>query len=184
MDRDKARCTMHVSSASPLRIVRAALTAYGSTPAVLLPGQESHEASRRIAPASTECTVDSLRVRWGPFLRSSRRRGAFALGPCPCVDGVPVRRLLCPLRLSPGASSLREAFPPHSCPTALRIPRGVSRVPPGRRAPNEGDGVVLLAPSALCGSPIVAPRVEQVQLCDQSKHLRCAALVLTRPARV
>ena len=56
------------------------------------------------------------------------RRGAFAKGSVPHVDGVTVLRLRRPIRLSPLASSFREAFPPHYFPTALHIHRGVSRV--------------------------------------------------------
>ena len=60
LDRDKARCTMHVSSSPPFRTRRATFTAPGSAPAVLLHGQEPHEASLRISPAYTEhspCTA-------------------------------------------------------------------------------------------------------------------------------
>jgi hypothetical protein len=66
--------------------------------------------------------VDSLRVRWGPLLRSSRRLGAFAMGTSPRVHGFPVLRLLCPIRLSSVALRFREAFPPRYFPTALHIP--------------------------------------------------------------
>ena len=67
--------------------------------------------------------VYSLRVHWVPLFPSSQRLGAFAIIPHPGVHGFPVRRLLCPIRLSPEASSFREAFPPHDFPTALSIVR-------------------------------------------------------------
>jgi hypothetical protein len=104
-----------------------------------------HEAFLRISPASTEYPVDSLRVRWVPLFQSFRRLGAFALGTPPRVHGFPVLRLLCPFRLSPLASSFREAFPPHYFPTALPIQRGVSRVQPGRLKWNEVSGVLSLS---------------------------------------
>src|SRR5688572_26759817 len=72
----------HVSSSPPFRTVRAAFTAYGSAPAVLLPGTHQ-EASRRLSPASTEYTVDSLRVRWVPLLRSFRRLDVRFVNPVP-----------------------------------------------------------------------------------------------------
>ena len=110
----------HVSSSPPFRTVRAAFTAYGSTPAVLLLGQNHQEASLRISPAYTEYTVDSLRVRWVPLLLSFRRLGAFAIRPHPGVHSFPVLRLLCPIRLSPQASRFRATFPSHYFP--LRLP--------------------------------------------------------------
>ena len=127
-------------------------TAPGSTPVVLLQGQHP-EAFLRISPAYTDFTVDSLRVRWIPLLQSFHRLGAFAMGTHPRVHGFPVRRLLCPLRLSPGASSMRETFPSHSFPTALTIPRGVSRVPHGRLKWNEGGGVFLSLPLPRFAAP-------------------------------
>ena len=152
LDRDKARCTMHVSSSPPLRTRRATFTAPGSTPVVLLQGQHP-EAFLRISPAYTDFTVDSLRVRWIPLLQSFHRLGAFAMGTHPRVHGFPVRRLLCPIRLSPGASSIRETFPSHYFPTALTIPRGVSRVPHGRLTWNEGGGVFLSLPLPRFAAP-------------------------------
>jgi hypothetical protein len=152
LDRDKARCTMHVSSSPPLRTRRATFTAPGSTPAVLLQGQHP-EAFLRLSPAYTDFTVNSLRVRWIPLLQSCHRLGAFAMGTHPRVHGFPVRRLLCPIRLSPGASSLRETFPSHYFPTALAIPRGVSRVPHGRLQWNEGGGVLLSLPLPRFAAP-------------------------------
>ena len=85
--------------------------------------------------------MDSLRVRWVPLLQSFHRLGAFAMGPHPRVHGFPVLRLLCPFRLSPMASNFHEAFPPHYFPTALRIPRGVSRVHRGGLQRDEVGGV-------------------------------------------
>jgi len=97
--------------------------------------------------------VYSLRVRWVPLFRSSRRLGAFAMGTHPRVHGFPVRRLLCPIRLSPGASSFRETFPSHYFPTALHIPRGVSRVRHGRLKRNDVGGVFISLPRLLFAAP-------------------------------
>ena len=82
-----------------------------------------------------------------------QRLGAFAIGIIPRVDGVTVRRLLCPIRLFVWALAFRWGLP---CllPTRLDIPHEVSRVR-GRRLKRNGlGGVLLAAPSALCGSPV------------------------------
>jgi hypothetical protein len=82
-----------------------------------------------------------------------QRLGAFAMGSLPRVDGVTVRRLLCPIRLFVRALAFRWGLP---ClrPTRLIIPHEVSRVRCRRRKRNGLGGVLLAAPSALCGSPV------------------------------
>ena len=97
----------------------------------------------------------SLRVHWGPLFPSSHRRGAFAGSPHPGVRGFPTLRLLWPIRLSSLASSLREALPPHYFPTALRLHRGVSRVPHGRRQQHDVGGVFISLPLPLFAAPQV-----------------------------
>jgi hypothetical protein len=157
----------YVSSCPPLKTVRTTFMVYGLAPAVPLrvptkrpfPFRQLHSAF----------PVDSLHVRWIPLVRSFRRLGAFAMGKIPRVDSFPVLRLLCPIRLSPRASSFRETFPSHYFPTALRIPRGVSRVHRGGLKRDEVGGVLLCVPSALCGSPGL-PEDTQVDLCPL---LRC-----------
>src|SRR5262245_4540739 len=143
---------MHVSSSPPLRTGLAVLTAPGSAPVILLHGMPM----KRRGPLRQfhECPpVYSLRVHWVPLFPSSHRLGAFAVSPHPGVHGFPVRRLLCPLRLSPEASSLREAFPPHYFPTALRILRGLSRVPHGRLQQHAVGGVFISLPRPLFAAP-------------------------------
>src|SRR5256885_1854754 len=83
---------------------------------------EHHEAFLRLSPAYTACTVDSLRVRWGPLLQSFHRRGAFAMGSLPRVHGFPGLRLLCPIRLFLRALAFRWGLP---ClrPTRLALPQ-------------------------------------------------------------
>jgi hypothetical protein len=97
--------------------------------------------------------VYSLRVHWVPLFPSFHRLGAFAIRPHPGVHGFPVRRLLCPIRLSPETSSFREAFPPHYFPTALGILRGPSRVPHGRLKQNDVGGVFISLPHPLFAAP-------------------------------
>jgi hypothetical protein len=82
-----------------------------------------------------------------------QRLGAFAISPRPSVDGFPVLRLLCPIRLFVRALAFRWGLP---CllPTRLDIPHEVSRVRCGRLKRNGLGGVLLAAPSALCGSPV------------------------------
>jgi hypothetical protein len=98
--------------------------------------------------------IISLRIRvWLPHAPALPRLGAFAVGTTPRVDGVTVLRLLCPIRLSLRALAFRWGLP---CllPTRLDIPQGVSRVQHGGLKRNDVGGVLLAAPSALCGSPV------------------------------
>ena len=131
----------------------ATLMASGSAPLIVLHGATM---KRRVPFRQFHryLPVYSLRVHWVPLFPSSQRLGAFAVSPHPGVHGFPVLRLRCPIRLSPVASRIREAFPPHYFPTALLIHRGVSRVRRGRLKRNDGGGVLLAAPSALCGSSV------------------------------
>jgi hypothetical protein len=143
---------MHVSSSPPFRTGLAALTAPGSAPLIALHGMTM---KRRFPFLQFHeyPPVDSLRVHWVPLFPSSHRLGAFALSPHPGVHGFPVRRLLCPIRLSPEASSFREALPPHDFPTALGIRRGTFRVPHGRLRQHAVGGVFLSLPRPLCVAP-------------------------------
>src|SRR4029450_11470378 len=146
-----------------------AFMVYGLVPAVYLRAR-----MKRFFPfrqLHSAFPVDSLRVRWVPLVQSFRRLGAFAMSPHPRVDSVPVLRLLCPIRLSPQVSSFRETLPSHYFPTALGIPRGVSRVHRGGLQRDEVGGVLLCVPSALCGSPGLSEDT-QVDLCPL---LRCFA---------
>jgi hypothetical protein len=66
------------------------------------------------------------------------------MGMPPCVHGFPVRRLLCPIRLSPGALRFREAFPPHDFP--LRFP-STEELPVFSMADSNGTRQVACSPS-------------------------------------
>ena len=144
--------TKPVSSSPPFKTGLAAFTAPGSTPLIALHGVTME---RRFPFLQFHgCPpVYSLRVHWVPLFPSSQRLGAFALSPHPGVRGFPTLRLRCPIRLSSLASRFREAFPPHSFPTALGIHRGVSRVPHGRLKQNEVGGVFLSLPQPLFAAP-------------------------------
>ena len=127
--------------------------------------------------------VYSLRVHWVPLCPSSHRLGAFAISPHPGVHGFPVLRLLCPIRLSMRALAFRWGLPyllTHS-------PSHPSRSLPCStwKTQTERDRwrVPLLAPSALCGSPVFGQRVEQVDLCHLCHRLRWTE-VPTRSARI
>jgi hypothetical protein len=170
-------------SQPPFRTGRAALTAPGAAPLIILHGVTM---KRRfpLLPFHGCPPVDRLRVHWVPLFPSSQRRGAFALSPHPGVHGFPVRRLLCPIRPSPRASSMRETFPSHDFPTALGIPREVSRVPHRRLKQNDGGGVLLSLPHPRVAAPQSLDRGE-----DRLTSVTVAiplgiALVLTRSARV
>jgi hypothetical protein len=174
---------MHVSSSPPLRTGLAALTAPGSAPLIPLHGVTMQ---RRFPLLQFHASppVDSVRVHWVPWLPSSQRRGAFALRPHPGVHSLLVRRLLCPLRLSPEASSCREACPPHSCPTARGILRGASRVPHGRRQQTAGSGVCLSWPRPRFAAPQSLARGSD-RLTSVTVALPWGmTLVLTRSARI
>jgi hypothetical protein len=140
---------------------------YGLAPAVRLRARTKRPFPFR--QLRSAFPADSLRVRWVPLFRSFRRLGAFAMRKIPRVDSFPVLGLLCPIRLSPRASNFRETLPSHYFPTALHIPRGVSRVHRGGLKRDEVGGVLLCVPSALCGSPGL-PEDTQVDLCPL---LRC-----------
>jgi hypothetical protein len=69
--------------------------------------------------------VDSLRVRWVPLVRASRRLGAFAMSSHPRVDSFPVLRLLCPIRCLMKSSEFHTALAfllPPSFPFFMRSP--------------------------------------------------------------
>ena len=102
--------------------------------------------------------MDSLRVRWVPLFRSFRRLGAFAISPHPGVRGFPAFRLLCPIRLFLKASGFRWALA-YLRSTTLRILQQVSRVRLVGLKRNDVGGVLLDAPSALCGSSMITRRV-------------------------
>ena len=96
--------------------------------------------------------VDSLRVHWVPLFPSFHRLGAFAMGRTPRVHGFPVRRLLCPIRLSVRALAFRWGLP-SLLSTRLHIPHEASRVQPGSLKWNETGGVLLSLPLPLSAAP-------------------------------
>src|SRR5262249_29556848 len=113
-------------------------------------------------------------IEWSMMLRPKDSEGTCIPIRCyhippSCFTAQPTFRLLCPIRLSPRTSSFRETLPSHYFPTALGIPRGVSRVHRGGLKRDEVGGVLLCVPSALCGSPGL-PEDTQVDLCPL---LRC-----------
>ena len=159
------------------------MTAPGSAPVLMRHGRTM----KRRCPVR-QChgypPVDSWRVPWVPLRPSSHRLGAVALRPPPGGHGLPGRRLLCPIRLAPAAARCRETCPPHDCPTALGILRGASRVPPGRRTPHAGGGMVLSLPHPRLAAPQAWDRGEG-RLPSGTMALPCGrAWVLTRSARV
>ena len=66
LDRDKARCSMHVSSSPPFRTGLAALTAPGSAPVIILHG--CHEALVPISPVPRVSTRVQLARALGTFV--------------------------------------------------------------------------------------------------------------------
>jgi hypothetical protein len=115
----------YVSSCPPLKTVRTTCMVYGLAPAV--PLRVPTKRSFPFRQLHGAFPADSLRVRWGPLVRSFRRRGALATSPHPAVRGFPTLRLLCPIRRCWRAWTFRWGLP---CllPTRLLIPQAVSRV--------------------------------------------------------
>ena len=162
---------LYVSSRPPLRTVRAAFTAHGSAPLVNLPSKAMKRRFPLRPPSQMPSSVlhplsPAYPLIWVQLARSlgtwfavslctssSQRLGAFAISPHPGGHGFPVRRLLCPIRLSVRALAFRWGLP-SLLPTRLPIPREVSRVRHGRLKRNEVGGVLLAAPSVLYGSPV------------------------------
>ena len=125
---------------------------YGLTPAVPLRARTKRSFPFRQLHGAFP--VDSSRVRWVPLVRSFRRLGAFASSPYPAVHGFPVLRLLCPIRLPAGPWSFRWGLP-YLLSTLLYIPGRLSRVRHGGLKRHTVGGVLLTAPSALCGFRVV-----------------------------
>jgi hypothetical protein len=107
--------------------------------------------------------VDSLRVRWVPLVPSFQRLGAFAFSPHPGVPSFPGLRLLCPIRLFLKTSGFRWALASLRS-TTLSILQQVSRVRLVGLKRNDVGGVLLDAPSALCGSSMITRRGQEVDL--------------------
>ena len=116
--------------------------------------------------------VYSLRVHWVPLCPSSHRLGAFAISPHPGVHGFPVLRLLCPIRLSMRALAFRWGLPYLLTHSPSQPSRSLPCSTWKTQTERDRWRVPLLAPSALCGSPVFGQRVEQVDLCHLCHRLR------------
>jgi hypothetical protein len=153
---------------------------YGSTPVIILQGTTM---KRRFPLRQFHgCPpVYSLRVHSVPWVPSAHRLGAFAISPHPGVPGFPVRRLLCPSRLCLRAWAFRGSLPSlraHSpCHPSRSLPCSTWKTQTAR-----DRWRALLAPSALCGSPVFGQRVAQGDLCHLCPRRRSAE-GLTRSAR-
>ena len=124
----------------------------------------------------------SSRVHWVPLFPSSHRLGAFAISPHPGVPSFPGFRLLCPIRLFLRALAFRWGLPYLLTHSPYHPSRSLPCSTWKTQTERDRWRVSLLAPSALCGSPVFGQRVSQVDLC----HLchRCwSAWVPTHSAR-
>jgi hypothetical protein len=116
-------------------------------------------------PISPTCPrehlVHSLRVRWVLCSPStlctpySQRLGAFAVSPHPGVRGFPTLRLLCPIRLLSRSSGFRMGLPTPTLHSPSHSLRSLPCSLVGLKQDAVG-GVLSMASSALCGSPVVA----------------------------
>ena len=83
------------------------------------------------------------------------RLGAFAFSPCPGVRGFPTLRLLCPIRLLSRSSGFRMGLPTPTLHSPSHSLRSLPCSLVGLKQDAVG-GVLSMASSALCGSPVVA----------------------------
>ena len=82
------------------------------------------------------------------------RLGAFAISPHPSVRGFPTLRLLCPIRLLSQASGFRMGLPTPTVHSPCHPVRSLPCSLVGLKQDAVG-GVLSMASSALCGSPVV-----------------------------
>jgi hypothetical protein len=94
------------------------------------------------------------------------------------VDGFPVLRLLCPIRLLMEALEFRWAFA-YLLPTLLIILHEVSRVRRVGLKQNDLGGVFLPALTALCGSLILVLGMSGLPVLPSAALCGWAALALT-----
>ena len=111
------------------------------------------------------------------------RLGAFAISPHPGVRGFPTLRLLCPIRLSLRALAVRWGLP-SLLPTRLDIPSRLSRVRYGGLKRNAVGGVLLTAPSALCGFLVVTRGRSGLPVLSVAMHAKCIATIHTTTDRL
>jgi hypothetical protein len=155
-----------VSSSSPFRTGLATLMASGSTPVIILPGMTR----KRRFPCRQfhrRPPVYSLRVPWVPCVALfSQARGLRRQASSWCA------------RLSRAPTPLPHPTLPEGLGVSLGAPFPPAHAPahPSRSLPCSTWKtqtacwrwrVCLLAPSALCGSPVFAPRGRQVDLWDE-----------------
>src|SRR5215467_6355667 len=126
----------------------------------------------------------SLRIRWVPLYRCpTLSLGAFAISPHPGVPSFPGFRLLCPIRLPAGLWSFRWGLP-YLLSTLLRIPGRLSRVRHGGLRRNTVGGVLLTAPSALCGFLVVTRGRSGLPVLSVALHAKCLATIHTTTDRL
>ena len=141
----------------PVRPVRETFASYGSRERILW--------ERSISPAP-RCILHGQLCAFAGYLCTVSRPSP--LGPSPSV-----LVLVCPaflvqttmphLTACKGLGDFGTGLP-SLLPTLLAIPFRLSRVQPGGLKQDDVGGVLLAAPSALCGSPVPA-QGKQVRLC-------------------
>src|SRR2546422_7834145 len=134
--------------------------------------------SERAAHSCPMSRSDPCRI----FL-SDRLLGAFAISPRPGVPSFPGLRLLCPIRLPAGPWSLRWGLP-YLLSTLLDIPSRLSRVRYGGLKRNAVGGVLLTAPSALCGFLVVTRGRSGLPVLSVAMHAKCIATIHTTTDRL
>jgi hypothetical protein len=155
----------------PVRPVRETFASYGSRERDIM-------GNVHFASSTEHLPWTALRVRWVPLYRfPTLSLRAFAMyvaflrsdyyAPFDCLEGL-------------GAFG---AGLPYLLPTLLVIPFRLSRVQHGGLKQDEVGGVLLAAPSALCGSPVPA-QGKQVRLCLLPHGARGHGSDLTSQTRI
>jgi hypothetical protein len=135
--------------------------ASGSTPVIVLHG-DTMKPRFPCRQFHRRPPMYSSRVHWVPLFPSAHRRGAFAVSPHPGVHGFPVRRLLCPIRLCMRALAFRWGLPSLLLHSPYHPSRRLPCSPWKTQTARDRWRVSLLAPSALCGSPVCGQRVSRL----------------------
>src|SRR5216683_3770593 len=152
LGRHRARCLTVRLPMPPVRPVRETFASYGSR-------ERDSMGNVHFASSTEHSPWTALRVRWVPLYRfptlSLRAFAMYAVFPrsdyyaqFDCLQGLGDFGTGLPCLLS----------------TLLHIPFRLSRVQNGGLKQDDGGGVLLAAPSALCGSPVPAQGT-QVRLC-------------------
>src|SRR5712691_6230501 len=171
LGRHRARCLTGRLPMPPVRPVRETFASYGSRERDIM-GNVHFASSTEHSPWT------ALRVRWVPlYCCPTLSLRAFAM-----YAAFPRSDYYALFDCLQGLGDFGAGLP---CllPTLLPIPFRLSRVQPGGLKQDDVGGVLLAAPSALCGSPVSA-QGRQVRLCLLPHGARGHVADLTSQTRI